>query len=66
MPENEYFQFTAGRAVDMQGRIHIEGKGIAPTIQAPNTPATLFAQEFEQQDVVLDAALEWLREQSQE
>ena len=56
MPLGEFFQFTAGRAVDMNGDIHIEGIGVQPTVEVPVTEETLFTDE----DVVLEAAIEYL------
>jgi C-terminal processing protease CtpA/Prc len=58
MPGDELFQFTAGRAVDMNGNIHIEGKGVVPDIRVPVTEETLFADE----DPVLAAAIQYLDE----
>jgi C-terminal processing protease CtpA/Prc len=55
MPEQVVFQFTSGRAVDMNGDIHIEGKGVVPTVRVPVTIETLFAE-----DALLDAAIEHL------
>jgi len=57
MPEQQFFQFTIGRAVDMNGEIHIEGKGVQPTVQVPVDEETLFATG----DPVLDAAVEYLQ-----
>lgn len=59
MPENEYFTYTAGRAVDPEGNIHIEGKGVAPTVRVPVTEETLLSDK----DVVLQAAVAYLDEQ---
>jgi len=59
MPGNLTGQFTVGRAVDMQGNIHIEGKGVAPTVRVPVTEETLFAI-FDGGDPILDAAIEHL------
>lgn len=56
MPENIYFQLTIGRAVDDNGNIHIEGKGVAPTVKVPVTEDTLFSNG----DPVLEAAIDWL------
>jgi carboxyl-terminal processing protease len=56
MPENELFQFTIGRAVDMKGEIHVEGKGVAPTVRVSLSEETL----FDEQDAVLDAAIDYL------
>ena len=61
MPEDEYFQFTAGRAVDMNGEIHIEGKGVEPTIRVPVDEETLFSVG----DPVLDAAVAYLNGEPQ-
>jgi C-terminal processing protease CtpA/Prc len=56
MPEDELFQFTIGRGVDENGEIHIEGKGVPPTVQVPVTVETLLGEG----DPVLDAAIDWL------
>lgn len=53
MPEGIRVRFTVGRAVDMQGNIHIEGQGVAPTFRVPLTREALFAEE----DVLLNAAI---------
>ncbi len=53
MPEGELFQFTKGRAVDADGNIHIEGKGVVPTVQVPVNEETLFSGS----DPVLEAAV---------
>lgn len=52
MPGGQNFQFTAGRAVDAAGNIHIEGQGIVPDIRVPVTADTLLTG-----DAVLDAAI---------
>jgi len=59
MPGGLRGQFTVGRAVDMQGNIHIEGKGVAPTVRVPVTEDTLFAI-FGGGDPILDAAIQHL------
>jgi len=59
LPENEQFQYAAGRAVDANGEIHIEGKGVPPTVAVPVTEETLLADN----DVILDTAVAWLNEQ---
>ncbi|MCZ7543513.1 MAG: S41 family peptidase [Anaerolineae bacterium] len=56
MPGNETVRFTKVRSVDAEGNIHIEGKGVAPTIRVPVTEATLFAED----DPVLAAAIAYL------
>ncbi len=53
MPEGELFQFTSGRAVDANGEIHIEGKGVIPTVRVPVDEETLFSGG----DPVLEAAI---------
>ncbi|MBP6440798.1 MAG: hypothetical protein KA259_04255, partial [Caldilineaceae bacterium] len=53
MPDFESLQFTVGRAVDMNGEIHIEGKGVAPTVRVPVTEETLFYAG----DILLDTAV---------
>lgn len=45
MPAAEFFTFTAGRGVDANGDIHIEGKGVPPTLRVPLTAETLLAEE---------------------
>lgn len=56
MPEDLFFRMTVGRAVNDEGEIHIEGKGVAPTVQVPVTLETLTGGG----DPVLDAAVAWL------
>jgi hypothetical protein len=53
MPEGITVQFTKGRAVDADGNIHIEGKGVAPTVRVPVNEETLFSEG----DPVLEAAI---------
>ena len=57
MPEDEYFTFTIGRAVDSDGEIHIEGKGVPPTVLVPITEEILLADEEEADRVLVDAAV---------
>ena len=56
LPGGIFFQFTAARAVDANGNIHIEGKGVQPTVKVPVNEDTLFSQG----DPVLDAAINYL------
>ncbi len=56
MPDNELFIFTKGRAVDADGEIHIEGKGVPPTVQIPVTEETLLGNG----DPILEAAVAYL------
>ncbi len=60
MPENELFRFTIGRAVDMNGEIHIEGKGVPPTVDVPVDEETLFSKG----DPILDAAVTYLDDET--
>lgn len=53
------FQFTAGRALDAEGNIHIEGIGVQPDVVVPVTEETLFAEG----DPVLEAAITALEAQ---
>lgn len=53
MPENELFRYTEGRAVDPNGEIHIEGKGVPPTVVVPVNEDTLLNSE----DPILEAAI---------
>lgn len=56
MPEDLRIRLTVGRAVDMNGEIHIEGIGVPPTVQVPVNEVTLFSDG----DPVLDTAIEYL------
>jgi C-terminal processing protease CtpA/Prc len=55
MPEQLIVQMTTGRAVDAQGNIHLEGKGVVPTVKVPVTADTL-QKQANGEDVVLEAA----------
>ena len=55
MPEGIYTQITIGRAVDAKGNIHLEGKGVVPTVKVPVTAETL-QKQANSEDVVLEAA----------
>jgi len=63
MPEDITVQLTIGRAVDAEGNIHLEGKGVVPEIKVPVTIETLMQQSLGQ-DVVLQAAVEFLTQPS--
>lgn len=52
MPDGVTIRMTVVRSTDMDGKIHIEGTGVAPTLRIPVTRETLFATE----DVLLQAA----------
>ena len=59
MPEGIYCQLTTGRAMDGQGNIHLEGKGVVPGVKVQVTVDTL-RREANGEDVVLAAAEEAL------
>jgi C-terminal processing protease CtpA/Prc len=61
MPEGISAQMTFGRAVDAQGNIHLEGKGVIPTVKVPVAVETL-QQQASGVDVVLAAAEKALAE----
>ncbi len=58
MPESEQFRFTAGRAVDADGNIHIEGKGVPPSVQVPVDEEALLGGG----DAVLETAVAHLND----
>jgi Periplasmic protease len=62
MPERIYTQMTIGRAVDANGDIHLEGKGVVPTVKVPVTVETL-QKQANGEDVVLEAAEKALSQQ---
>jgi C-terminal processing protease CtpA/Prc len=53
MPDDEFFTFTQGRAVDADGEIHIEGIGVRPTVRVPVDEAAVLSPN----DVLLQAAV---------
>lgn len=55
MPEDITMQLTVGRQVDANGNIHLEGKGVVPTVKVPVTAETL-QKQASGVDVVLEAA----------
>jgi len=56
MPEDVSIRFTSQRAVDAEGNIHIEGKGVVPDVRVPVTEESLLGER----DVLLEAAIEAL------
>ncbi|MBE2201438.1 MAG: hypothetical protein IAE79_22695 [Anaerolinea sp.] len=58
MPEGETFTFTQGRAMNAAGEIHIEGKGIMPTVRIPVTEAAVLGEG----DVLLATAVSYLNQ----
>jgi C-terminal processing protease CtpA/Prc len=55
MPEGIMVQLPTGRAVDANGNIHLEGKGVVPTIKVPVT-AEILQKQANGEDVVLETA----------
>lgn len=55
MPESTTVQLTIGRAVDAQGEIHLEGKGVVPTVKVP-VNLEILKRQFDGEDVVLTYA----------
>lgn len=55
MPEDITVQMTIGRAVDAEGNIHLEGKGVVPDVKVPVTFETL-QRVANGEDVVLETA----------
>ncbi len=61
MPEDIDVRFTIGRAIDVNGNIHIEGQGVEPDVRVPITEENVLAVYRDGRDVVLDAAIEVVR-----
>jgi len=57
MPDQTLVQMTIGRAMDVDGNIHLEGSGVVPDIFVPVTFETL-QREYNGEDVVLEKAVE--------
>lgn len=55
MPEDITVQITIGRAVDAEGKIHLEGTGVVPDIRVPVTAETL-KRIADGEDVILETA----------
>lgn len=58
MPEDIEVTFTIGRAIDSDGNIHIEGKGVVPDVRVPVNEQTVYAVYRDEEDVVLDKGIE--------
>ncbi|MFQ3535999.1 MAG: S41 family peptidase [Aggregatilineales bacterium] len=56
LPDGVQFVYTRGRALDADGQIHIEGKGIQPTIRVPITAENVLSKG----DPLLEAAVAYL------
>lgn len=61
MPEDINVRFTIGRAVDVNGDIHIEGIGVVPDIWVPVTIENVVAKIEEDRDVLLEEANKAIR-----
>ena len=61
MPEGIFVRLTIGRAVDADGNIHLEGKGVVPDVDVPVTTETL-QRQANGEDVVLEAAVKAISE----
>lgn len=57
MPEGVTVRFTAGRSLDADGNIHIEGLGVAPTMRVPVTEESLFSPVDEILEAGINAVL---------
>lgn len=57
MPEGVTVRFTAGRSLDADGNIHIEGLGVAPTLRVPVTEEGLFSPIDEVLEAGINAVL---------
>ena len=58
MPPGVTVRFTIGRAVNPEGEIHVEGKGIVPDVPVPLTEENFLALYRDGEDIVLQAALD--------
>ncbi len=58
MPDGINVAMTVVRSVDAEGNIHIEDKGVAPTVRVPVNEETLFSEG----DPVLETAIAYLDE----
>ena len=45
MPEDTYVQVTVSRQMDADGKIHIEGGGVAPDVRVPVTVESLAREQ---------------------
>lgn len=59
LPHDIQFVYTRGRALDAEGRIHIEGKGVQPTIRVPITAEHVLSKD----DPLMAAAVAYLDSQ---
>ncbi|NIS83132.1 MAG: hypothetical protein GTO14_23675 [Anaerolineales bacterium] len=60
MPGEISIRFTIGRAVDAEGTIHIEGRGVVPQVVVPFTEEVFKAINMDDVDVLLETAVEVL------
>lgn len=57
MPEGITVRMTIGRAVDPDGQIHIEGRGVEPDVQVPLDEDNFYAIYRDGQDIELNQAV---------
>jgi C-terminal processing protease CtpA/Prc len=62
LPGGYSFQAPTGLDRDMEGNIVIEGTGVVPDVDVPLNEETVLAQYVEGKDVVLDFAIETIRQ----
>ena len=67
LPEGVAFNFLAGRALDANERILVDGDahgmgGVVPDVRVPLTEETVYAMFVEGRDVVLETAVSTLNE----
>ena len=60
MPEDISIRFTIGRAMDAEGNIHIEGRGVVPQVRVSFTEEVFNAVNFGDVDVLLETAIDVL------
>jgi C-terminal processing protease CtpA/Prc len=57
MPEGIRVRFTIGRAVDPDGKIHVEGLGVQPEISVNLTEGSFYAEYRDGRDFLLEEAI---------
>ena len=62
LPGGYSFQIPTGLSLDLEGNVIIEGTGVVPDVFVPLTEETVFAQFIDEEDVVLDFAVEVLNQ----
>ena len=62
LPGGYSFQTPTGMTLDMEGNVVIEGTGVVPDVRVPITEETVKAEYVDDEDVVLDFAIEALNQ----